>query len=197
MRVQKNKGISRMEKLFIVLILGISLVYLPVAAQEDSAPAPASPKLKSEALAFSLSLFGTLIPLSIGLFGVRLAFLGCLIGPSLGYFYAGLWGRALLGIGIRTLAGAAIFSGAAMGFTGILAGIWAGSQKEAKKAATVGSLLALGGVILFAGSGLWDIFSVKSAVRDHNQLLQEKKLSLAPFYIPSSKTIGIQVHFSF
>jgi hypothetical protein len=199
MKARGYKGISRVGKLFLVLTLGITLVYLPVAAQEDTAPAPVAPKLKSEALAFRLSLYGTLIPLTIGLFGVRLAFLGCLIGPSLGYFYAGLWGKALRGIGVRTLAGAATFAGAAIGFAGILSGIFGGSSaaKEAEEAETLGSLLAYGGVILFAVSGLVDIFSVKSAVWEHNQRLQEKKLSLAPFYLPSSKTIGIQVQFSF
>jgi uncharacterized membrane protein len=199
MRIQKNKGISRMGKLFLVLALGISLVYLPVAAQEDTAPAPATPKLKSEALAFRLSLYGTLIPLTIGLLGVRLAFLGCLIGPSLGYFYGGLPGRALPGIGIRSLAGAVAFVGVVIGAASFFAGVFGGSRaaKEAEEAATIGSLLALGGVILFAGSSLLDIFSVKSAVWERNQRLQEKKLSLAPFYIPSSRTVGIQVQFSF
>lgn len=196
MRTQRNKGISRLGKLFLVLSLGISLIYLPVAAQEDSGPVPNPPNLKSEALAFRLSLYGTLVPLFIGLLGFRYAYLGCLIGPSLGYFYAGLWGKALRGIGIRTLAAGVFFAGAALGSAGLIVAVIGGAGAVGGVLSVAG-LLALGGVILFAGSSLLDIFSVKSAVWEHNERLKEKKLSLAPFYIPSSKTIGIQVQFSF
>jgi hypothetical protein len=65
MKIQRNKGISRVGKPFVVLALGILLVYLPVAAQEDSGPWQVGPKPKSESLAFSLSAYGTLLPVLV------------------------------------------------------------------------------------------------------------------------------------
>ncbi|MDH4197995.1 MAG: hypothetical protein OEW05_11335 [Candidatus Aminicenantes bacterium] len=113
MKAQINQGVLRAGRLLLVLVLGIFLVYLPVAAQEDkaAAPAPKVPGLKSESLAFSISLAGALLPWAGRLAGVRFAWIGVLIGPSLGYFYSGLWGRGLLGIGMRGLAGAAAVAG--------------------------------------------------------------------------------------
>jgi hypothetical protein len=188
-----------MGKLFLVFSLGISLVYLPVAAQEDSGPALNTPKLKSEALAFSLSFYGTLLPIlcSLALSDVRWGLIGSFIGPSLGYFYAGLWGRALLGIGVRTLAGAVCAAGISMVMSSAFVFTGSRTGNGGNGMGSLGALLALGGAILYVGSSLRDISSVKSAVWDHNKRLQEKKFCLAPFYIPSSKTIGIQVQFSF
>jgi len=183
-------------KTFLLMTLGISLIYLPVAAQEGPSQALPGPDLKSETLAFNLSLWGTLIPLAAGLLGFQAAFLGCLIGPSLGYFYAGLPGRALLGMGLRTVAGIVTLAGlkaAAVGF----AYLFFFRVEKAEELGTPGALIALGGLVLIAGSAVVDIAGVKRSVRERNNRLQGKRLSWSPFVLPASKTVGIQVQLSF
>lgn len=98
----------------------------------DFPPTPLAPPmaLKSEKTALQLSLWGTLIPVSVGtalLVGMGneesgpesgasafppliLLTTGYLFGPSLGYFYGGRPGRAWTGVGIRVVGTGAIIA---------------------------------------------------------------------------------------
>jgi hypothetical protein len=82
------------------------------------------PGAKSGTTAFALSLLGTAMPIGAALamssndlddqLAAGLTILGALVlGPSLGHCYADRPGRALTGIGLRTLALAGITAGAA------------------------------------------------------------------------------------
>jgi hypothetical protein len=83
-----------------------------------------------------------------------------LVGPSLGHFYAGRPGRAFAGVGLRTLAGAAVA-------VGLAAGISEGGSTEGSNAlAAVGAVV--GGAVV-----VWDIVSAPKSAKLHNQELRE------------------------
>ena len=82
-------------------------------------PEGSSPEVCSPRTAFWLSFLGSAVPIGGGLIlsetsentspGDAAVFVGSLVGPSLGHFYAGRPGRAWLGIGVRVAAlGAAL-----------------------------------------------------------------------------------------
>lgn len=175
----------------------------PLTAQDDTgaqAPSPITAEslgLPKEKTAYNLSLWGTL-----GSYGLLLAYAaassaegggstiasvlgyaclaGIMIGPSLGNFYGGLWGRGLLLTGLRV--GASV---AAIAY----------SMYYDESDNTVVAVLWLGTLI---GSTIYECATVKSAVRKHNAARLAKrnlKLAVAPF--PLRKGAGLSVQLSF
>jgi len=80
---------------------------------------------------------------------------GLVVGPSLGYFYAGQRGRAWRGLGLRILGYGALF--------GAVAASWDcyGDGDECR----AGAALAVVGSAMTLGSAIYDIASVRGAVR--------------------------------
>jgi hypothetical protein len=168
---------------------------------DTASPAPApnqkNPLLKSEKKAFSLSLWGAIIPLAAGTaMGVvadenRDASLtvmgaGYFVGPSLGYFYGGRPGRGMLGIGIRWLLIPVPLIPALA-----ICGWDCSPNDEAAKLAW----LAMGGAA-FLVAGI-DILVVKGAVRKYNRSLPETGWMLLPVYFSEEKAGGLQLRMTF
>ena len=105
---------------------------------------------------------------------------GIMIGPSLGNFYGGLWGRGLLLTGLRV--GTTV---AAMAYTMY----YDESDNTAVVALWLGTLI---------GSTIYECATVKSAVRKHNAARLAKrnlKVAVAPF--PLRRGAGLSVQLSF
>ena len=187
MKARVNRVLGRAGRMVVALVLGICLASMPVMAQGDEAPAqaPKIPGLKSPAMAFSLSLAGTLLSWSGLLAEVPGAWLGVFIGPSLGYIYGGFWGRALLGTGLRAVAALGMFGGLIGSFDA-----YPGHSSSAEG-------VMLGSAAVFIASSLWDILSAPVLIQRQNARLRETHLAMTPFFLPQSKSVGIQVSFSF
>jgi hypothetical protein len=174
----------------------------PLTAQDDTGAQAATPVtagslgLPKETTAFTLSLTGTLA--SWGLLLVyaaavpeegettiasvlgSVAIVGIMVGPSLGNFYGGLWGRGLLMTGLRVGASVAAIA-------------YSMYHDESDNTAVVA--LWLGTLI---GSSIYECVTVKSAVRKHNATRLAKrnlKLAVAPF--PVRRGAGLSVQLSF
>lgn len=153
------------------------------------------PGMKSPGLATTLSLLGTLAPIGAsyavggdgGGLSAALLLGGALVGPSLGYFYAGEAGQGLKGLGLRTLA-----LGATIGLTAAVctAGcdfIW-GSDDEGLAAAVLISIAGLATTGVLAGR---DIARVDDAVRAHNERVMQSAVSVGLTYVPEARAPGI------
>ena len=173
----------------------------PLTAQDDTGARAATPVtagslgLPKETTAFTLSLTGTLA--SWGLLLVyaavpekgettiasvlgSVAIVGIMVGPSLGNFYGGLWGRGLLMTGLRVGTSVAVIA-------------YSMYHDESDNKAVVA--LWLGTLI---GSSIYECVTVKSAVRKHNATRLAKrnlKLAVAPF--PVRRGAGLSVQLSF
>ncbi|MGH8004970.1 MAG: hypothetical protein ACRECJ_09650 [Limisphaerales bacterium] len=180
-----------------MLLLPYAETIVADTASINPAPNQNSPLLKSEKKAFNLSLWGTLIPLTVGTAigantednpGLPLFLMsaGYFVGPSLGYFYGERSGRGMLGMGIRLLLAPAPLA-AAFGICG-----WdCGSGDEAAKWAVVAMG---GGAFLIAGI---DILAVKGAVRKRNRSLQETGWILVPVYFAEHQAGGLKLQVTF
>lgn len=160
---------------------------------------------KSENLAFHLSFWSTAIPAVGGaativasksfgnnsddaaIAGFLVGWAGMILGPSVGYFYGGRPGRAFLGSGIRL---------------GLTAGTVAGmiaicpifcSDKEN----TWTWVVFIGGHSLLAASAIYDIATVKKAVRMHNEKLHQTGWLLSPKYFADHKAGGLELQITF
>jgi len=176
----------------------VASLALPLRAQgsrenrkSQSQPPPAV-KLKSEGTAMAYAVVGSIVPwvlffCSPALQGAT-AYLSALtlpIGPSLGYFYAGAPGRGLLGMGIRA---------------GVIVGLVAlgtSLHDAGHDSPTLTSTLFFSGVIAVASSYAIDIAGIRKAVRRHNLKAHGLQMAVAPVVSPKSKTVGLQVQFSF
>jgi len=182
-----QKNVTRLKATGIFLALSIAFCSLapPSLAQESQQGTPPPVKLKSESSALTLSVVGTTVPIPLIFLAAAasgpggdadfLAWAGIsslAIGPSIGYFYADSMGRAWSGIGFRAIGLAGIFGGG-------------------------GGFLSVAGAGIFIVSTVCDLVQVKSAVRRHNLRVKEKGLALVPVFSPRSKTVGLQVQFSF
>ena len=193
---------KRMGALLAAGLIAGSLA-LPLRAQEsqESRESPGLPppaiKLKSEKRAMTWSVVGTIIPLAVSASFIltggssyahaNIAAVGLLIepvGPSLGYFYTGAVGRALLGFGIR-LAGLAGMVGGAYGLDNY------DSDETLMKA------LIIGGAGATLASTIIDLAGLKKAVRRHNLKVQSLQMAVTPVLSPKTKGYGLQVHLSF
>ena len=114
---------------------------------------------------------------------------GVVIGPSLGYFYAGRPGRAFAGMGIRTAIGFGSLIGA-FATCGWNCGPGDGAYNTAWGIMVVGGAVAL-------GSAIHDISKVDDAVRSENQKHRHPKLAVMPEYFPGSKAVGLRAKLVF
>jgi hypothetical protein len=114
---------------------------------------------------------------------------GIIIGPSLGYFYAGKPGRAFAGMGLRT----AIGFGALIGAFATCG--WGCGPGEGAYDAAWG-MMALGGAVV-VGSAIHDISNADNAVRAQNQKRQNPRLSVIPEYFPGHKAFGLRAKITF
>lgn len=114
---------------------------------------------------------------------------GLIIGPSLGYFYAGRPGRAFAGMGLRTAIGFGALIGAFA-----TCGWGCGPGEGAYNAAW--GIMALGGAVV-VGSAIHDISKVDDAVRAQNQKRENPRLSVIPEYFPGHKAIGLRAKIAF
>lgn len=140
--------------------------------------------IKSENTALNYSLLLTLVPTAT----LVLAAPGLIIGPSTGYFYAGMPGRAWTGIGIRVVGiGGMISSFAICGW----------DCGPGDKAYNIAWAAFLSGAAITVGSAIYDIGTVKKAVRRKNEELTAAHGRLVPAYFADSKAFGLKIHFSF
>lgn len=178
------------------------LLTAPLTAQDDTGAQASSPVtaeslgLPKEKTAFTLSLTAALaswglmlvsfaaateeapseISSALGIAAVA----GIMIGPSLGCFYGGCWGRGLLMTGLRVGVSAAAIA-------------YLLENDEADNTAV--GVLWLSTLI---GSAIYECATVKSAVRKHNAARLAKrnlKLAVAPF--PVRRGAGLSVQLSF
>ena len=200
MRDRKNERRRRAGGLACA-VLGFCLTVGPVVSQ-DITGGPASPpiaasayRLPSEKTAFTLSLVGSLVPVGLtalmamvqssdedfGIPGLDVAIgLTLAAGSSAGFFYGGLWGRGLLMSGLRL--GASILV------------VYYAMYYDERDNTWLGVAWLAG----MAGSIIFDLATVKSAVRKHNRArLAERGLNIAvsPFALP--KGAGVQLRLSF
>ncbi len=109
-------------------------------------------------------------------------FLGALVGPSTGHFYAGKPGRALRGIGIRTAAMAGMGAAFAMA--------WNRTDSNAEG-------LAYASAAIYSVSALVDIATAPGSARAHNQRIARSHLNVAPVAIGPDRTPGLRVDWTF
>ena len=167
-------------------------------------PQPTRLEVKSENRALAWSFFGTFAPILVGIgigisndlgevttdrvtkadMVVVLISSGVFIGPSLGYFYGGLAGRGLLGISIR----------AGFGLAGLAL---APATDDCGDSFICIPASVVIGTLGVAASTVYDIASVKRAVRKHNRSLGEKALVVTPAYFAKSGAAGIQMQIKF
>jgi hypothetical protein len=187
-----KKGAGVLPTTFLML----SLLVAPSRAQEGPDQPNADVKLKSESTAVMLSAVGTLVPLALASLrsssprhesGASDAILAAsmLVGPSLGYFYAGLVGRGFVGLGVR-----------AIGLAGLIGGL-SFLLDEMNKKPALGVPLLLGGGALFFGSMFCDLAKVREAVRKRNDRIRNASLNIAPVLSPRSKTVGLSLQLGF
>lgn len=138
--------------------------------------------VKSESRAFRSSLLGTIAPLPT----LILTIPGIIVGPSLGYFYGGMPGRAWKGIGLRVVG--------IGGMIGSLLYCWnCGPETDYTIAWIV--LLSSAGIVVI--SAVHDIASIKKAIRKKNASIPNIGLTLAPRYFVHTKSVGLALSYKF
>jgi hypothetical protein len=144
---------------------------------------------RSPGTAVTLSTLGTAVPIALGLAGGGVGLLagGLVLGPALGYVYAGEAGRGMAHAGIRAVVLGATVGGAVLicsaGECNVL-----GPDSGALAAA---GILVLGGVVATAVLAVVDIVRVGDRVRARNQRLGA--VTLRPAYFPASRAAGLLV----
>ena len=166
----------------------------PASLQRDTSPLtgelqPSSSE-RSESKALLLSLVATVVPGTLSALamsessenrGADLVFLGSVVvGPSLGHFYAGRPGRALLGMGIRTAA---------------LVGLSAAVAISWDEESTGGDGLALASLGIGAASIVWDIATAPASARRYNDTHRENRLSIGLGAVGSAPGILVAASF--
>lgn len=184
----------------LALILALVLLVNPAWTREDpetgesddvplSGLASVSDKNPNTALLWSL--VGTAIPVALTVLNGDpvLTLAAWAVGPSPGYFYGELWGRGLLGMGIRASGEAMLL------FGGFITWIesWSSDPKDLGKA----DFLMKAGIGVVLASTIWDLVTVRNAVQKRNLGQRRHTLALAPLYIPTTKAVGVafQVRF--
>jgi hypothetical protein len=186
-----------------LVLAGLIVVSGPAAAEETDAAENSSvvspgsadernPGIKSGSTALLWSFLGTAVPV-VGsslyrndsnsiMAGIVLAG-GLIIGPGLGHFYSARPAPALVGIGIRTLAGAAV----------------AAAAVEIADDGNNYDLEVLGGAGLIIGTAslIWDIASAPHSAHVHNTHLQRghATLGISPSIGPTG--LGLRAEVSF
>jgi len=196
LKVKKNNFLNRVVQLYLPAALFFLSNRITTQAQYRY-------ERKSEDAAAALSFFGTALPVASGIWlgskdyvSDRVAFGliagGLLIGPSFGYCYAGLYKRALLGVGVRTF---------------IIGGTLLAEElreREKKNCGWEGCRRTEGpSTIVLIGSGVFlvatlaDIMYVTEAVKKRNRALQESGWTLTPKYFAKHEAAGLELQFRF
>lgn len=161
-------------------------------------------ELKSEGLAFTMSLAASTIPVVMGgaflsersgnevrvngRLALSLASTGIILGPSTGHFYAGQTGRGIKGVAIR--------SGILAGTIGIAYMATTGGHSDVKDLIAYGAFI-IGGIISSL-HGIYDICTTPSSVRKYNEsLLEENSLILVPEINLVDESYGLSVVYKF
>lgn len=175
-------SLSAQEKT--ILLLSYAQTTVADTASPNPAPNQKNPLLKSENKAFNLSLWCTVLP-TLTLIGSPF---GLIAGPSIGYFYGGVPGRGWFGIGIRTVGvGGMISSFAICGWD---CGPGDSNYGLAWLVFGTGGAIVLGDII-------YDLATVKKAVRKHNRSLQKTGWMLVPVYLGEHNAGGLQLRVTF
>jgi len=103
---------------------------------------------------------------------------GYMIGPSLGHFYAGRTGRAFVGMGIRVVALAGLGFGFASSFD--------------ESAPGRGTGLVVAGLVVGAGSVLFDIVDAPHSARVHNRMVR-RSLAISPAAVGGAPGVRVDV----
>jgi hypothetical protein len=140
--------------------------------------------LKSEGAALRYSLLGTLLPVATLVFAGP----GLIVGPSAGYFYAGMPGRAWTGIGIRTIGVGGIVS------SFIICGWDCGPGQSGYNEAWAVFIAGAGIVTI---SAIYDIGTVEAAVRKRNNSLMKLGDAITPMYFEDSRAFGVRLAYRF
>ncbi|HEX9917424.1 MAG TPA: hypothetical protein VGB16_06765 [candidate division Zixibacteria bacterium] len=111
---------------------------------------------------------------------------GLIVGPSMGYFYAGESWRGFKGVAIRLGTG---------GITVLCMALCYDSDLD--NYATLFGGIGFISSIVFLIDVIYDIAKVKSTVRKHNLALHKTALILAPRYFVDSKACGVGLQIKF
>jgi hypothetical protein len=178
--VMRSLRIRRGSEVLILLVL--FLVVVPVAGQglpEGQGPVSpeiAYPGLPSANIAFGLSVAGTVAAIASMYSGEwHVAWTGTTFGPSLGFFYAGCWGRGLLSAGLRF-------------------GVNLALVLNYDHSDSWGLVWLVG----LAGSAILDMATVKRAVLRRNECMRARRglqLDLSPFAVPKGGGVRLQMSF--
>jgi len=169
------------------------LLTTPLAAQDTTRP-------MAENAAYRLSLWATVIPVAAAttIMVVQgsggdfagpnfLGSVGLFVGPSMGYFSAGLGGRGLKGLGIRVGLAAA---------TGMAAFAVCGMDcTEGQSKYDAANVIMLGGAGLIVVSAIYDISHLRQNVRRRAERATNR-LSLTPTYEGAGRA-GLRIRLAF
>jgi hypothetical protein len=153
-----------------------------------------SGEYKSKSRAVLYSLASTALPAGLGAIvsgdaGAALVVIGVAAGPSAGIAYAGDYGRAGTGMGIRA-------SGAGIATVGAL--VYLFESFEVGGSQPVGNFLIAGGLSLTGMSALYDIFiGSPKAVERYNERLERDEMELNPWVNPETGGAGLSLSIRF
>lgn len=139
----------------------------------------------SESHAFKSSLWSTLIPLPT----VVLTIPGIVVGPSTGYFYSDMKGRAWRGIALRTVGLGGMISSFAICS-------WDNCGPGDDNYTTAWIVFASSAGLMVA-SAVYDIASIKKDTRKKNDSIVHSSLSLVPRYFVQTKSVGVTLRLRF
>ncbi len=186
---------SRRPLFALSLIIAVALAHASRASGQDYPfPSDDVPGMKSPGTATTLSLLGTVAPLGLTMAGVGqaegapawLLLGGLVVGPSLGYFYAGDTKGALKGLGLRTaVLGATMGTVAAICSSGC--SIW-GDDNGSLAAAGIVALAGLATTTVFA---IRDIARADDTVRARNERIALAAVSVDVSYVPEVRAPGV------
>ena len=159
-----------------------------LAAQEEEPY-----RARSPGAAVALSVLGTVAPIALGLAkntrgGLTLTAGGLVLGPAVGYRYAGDVGRGMAHAGIRAAVLGTTVGGAVLICSSVDECDFFGPNSGAFTAA---AMLALGGIVATTVLAVVDIVRVDDWVRARNPRLGA--VSLRPAYFPASRAAGLLV----
>lgn len=175
----------RLGQVFLIMIASSTPL---VAQRPDPGPDPASGP-------FLAGVGATILPISAGVAlmvgakgdldsgsgsaGLLLATGGLLLGPAVGDWAGGLVGRGFAGFGLRTVAWIG-------GFVTAFAMSWNGNGHS-------GDAVFLGGLGIASGLAVWDLATLKGAVRRH----RARSVSVLPIVRPEAHALGLALHLTF
>ena len=195
-----GEKVMRREVLRSLRVLACAGPLLAGTAPALAAQEPEPYEAKSPEVARRRSILGTVVPIAAGYAigatafrhaGGPLVFGGLLLGPVLGYVYAGEARRGMAQAGIR----AAVLVGTAAVVVGICAvgdcNFAASGNDETGGALLLAAAVVVAGGVYTIVLAVRDINQVDDRVRARNQRLGA--VSVQPTYFPESRTAGLLV----